>query len=248
MNRIMAQQILTLNSDSTFNDAKYAYRKLTLELHPDKNKGERDGRRFRNVLEAYHFLKAQNRLENSNYRKRTAQTESNYNNNQNTHENKSQQKKYSNQQNSEEDWSKFTKDFEMDENFWRGYEKSFWEDYDIRNKKKSEKSNFGQAFWNENQENVNPKQKKKHRDDNATSYKHDLSVDVDKSLCIACCSCETIAPNVFVIDKIKMINPKSHVYNQYGASEEKIMDAAETCPTKAIKVDERKSGRRVYPL
>ena len=66
MNRIQAQQILALNSDSTFNDVKYAYRKLTLELHPDKNKNEEDGRRFRNVLEAYHFLKAQNKLENSN--------------------------------------------------------------------------------------------------------------------------------------------------------------------------------------
>ena len=131
MNRIQAQQILMLNSDSTFNDAKYAYRKLTLELHPDKNKNEEDGRRFRNVLEAYHFLKAQNKLENSNYRKRSTQTESNYSNNQNTHENKSQWKKYSNQQNSEEDWSKFTKDFEMDENFWRQYEKSFWNDYEI---------------------------------------------------------------------------------------------------------------------
>ena len=154
MNRIQAQQILMLNSDSTFNDAKYAYRKLTLELHPDKNKNEEDGRRFRNVLEAYHFLKAQNKLENSNYRKRSTQTESNYSNNQNAHENKSQWKKYSNQQNSEEDWSKFTKDFEMDENFWREYEKLFWNDYELRNKKKSEKNNFEKAFWDESQEKI----------------------------------------------------------------------------------------------
>ena len=184
MNRIQAQQILMLNSDSTFNDAKYAYRKLTLELHPDKNKNEADGRRFRNVLEAYHFLKAQNKLENSNYRKRSTQTESDYSNNQNTRENKSQWKKYSNQQNSEEDWSKFTKDFEMDENFWRQYEKSFWNDYELRNKKKSEKNNFGKAFWDESQENVNPKSKKKYRNEQEHIYKHDLDVDVDKSLCI----------------------------------------------------------------
>jgi len=247
MNRIQAQQILTLNSDSTFNDAKYAYRKLTLELHPDKNKDEGDGRRFRNVLEAYHFLKAQNKLENSNYRKRATQTESNYNNNQNTHKNKSQRKKYSNQQNSEEDWSKFTKDFEMDENFWRQYEKSFWDDYELRNKKKSEKNNFGKAFWDESQENVNPKPKKKYQSNQANVFKHDLDVDVDKSLCIGCCSCETIAPNVFVVDKSVMMNPKSQVHNQYGASEGKIMDAAETCPTKAIQVNEKKSGRKIYP-
>jgi len=247
MNRIQAQQILMLNSDSTFNDAKYAYRKLTLELHPDKNKNEADGRRFRNVLEAYHFLKAQNKLENSNYRKRTAQTESNYSNNQNTHENKSQRKKYSNQQNSEEDWSKFTKDFEMDENFWRQYEKSFWKDYELR-KNEAKKNDYGRAFWNENEERISPKPKTKNRNSETKIYKHDLSVRVEKSQCIACLSCETIAPNVFVIDKLTMINPKSQVHNQYGASEEKIMDAAETCPTKAIKVNERKSGRRIYPL
>ena len=44
-----------------------------------------------------------------------------------------------------------------------------------------------------------------------------------------------------------MFNPKSQVHNQYGASEEKIMDAAETCPTHAIQVNDKKSGRKVYP-
>ena len=247
MNRIRAQQILMLNSESTFNDAKYAYRKLTLELHPDKNKNEKDGRRFRNVLEAYHFLKTQNKLENYNYRKRTAQTESNYNNNQNTNKNKSQWEKYSKQQNSEEDWSKFTKDFEMDENFWRQYEKSFWNDYELNAKTESEKNNFRKAFWDENHENINPKPKKKYQNDSKHIYRHDLAVNVDESLCIGCCSCETIAPKVFAVDKLKMINPKSHVRNQYGASHEKIMDAAETCPTKAIQVGERKSGKKIFP-
>jgi ferredoxin len=237
-----------LNSDSTFNDAKYAYRKLTLELHPDKNKKEKDGRRFRNVLEAYHFLKAQNKLENSNYRKRSTQTESNYNNNQNTRKNKSQQKKHSNQQNSEEDWSRFTKDFQMDENFWRQYEKSFWDDYELRTKEKSQKNDFENAFWNKKKKNSKPTTKKEYHSKQENEFKHNLAVDVDKSLCIACCSCETIAPNVFIVDKLTMINPKSQVHNQHGASEEKIMDAAETCPTKAIHINEKKSGRKIYPF
>jgi len=135
----------------------------------------------------------------------------------------------------------------MDENFWRQYEKSFWSDYELRNKKKSGKNNFEKAFWDENQENVNPKSKKKYSNEQEYIYKHDLVVDVDKSLCIGCCSCETIAPKVFAVDKLKMINPKSQVYNQYGASEEKIMDAAETCPTHAINVGEKKSGRKIFP-
>ncbi len=220
-----------LNSDATFDDIKYAYRKLSLKLHPGKNKNEKDGRRFKNVLDAYHFLKGQNRLKNYNYRNESTQKKSSYNDR---------------QRNPEEDWSRFTKDFEMDENFWRQYETSFWQDYEVRTKKKSEKNDFGKAFWDESQENVNPKPKKpQNNQDNV--YMHNLSVDVDKSKCIGCCSCETIAPNVFAVDKITTFNPKSQVHNQYGASEGKIMDAAETCPTKAIQVNEKKSGRKIYP-
>ena len=232
MNRTEATQILMLSSDATFDDIKYAYRKLSLKLHPDRNKNEKDGRRFKNVLEAYHFLKGENRLKNYNDRNKSTQKKSSYNDR---------------QHNPEEDWSRFTKDFEMDENFWRQYETTFWKDYELRTKKKSEKNDLGNAFWDESQENVNPKPKKKYQGNQANAFKHDLNVDVDKSLCIGCCSCETIAPNVFVVDKNVMMNPKSQVHNQYGASEGKIMDAAETCPTKAIQVNEKKSGRKIYP-
>ena len=232
MNRTEATQILMLSSDATFDDIKYAYRKLSLKLHPDRNKNEKDGRRFKNVLEAYHFLKGENRLKNYNDRNKSTQKKSSYNDR---------------QHNPEEDWSRFTEDFEMDENFWRQYETTFWEDYELRTKKKSEKNDLGNAFWDESQENVNPKPKKKYRDNQANVFKHDLNVDVDKSKCIGCCSCETIAPNVFVVDKATMFNPKSQVHNQYGASEGKIMDAAETCPTKAIQVNEKKSGRKIFP-
>ena len=232
MNRTEATQILMLSSDATFDDIKYAYRKLSLKLHPDRNKNEKDGRRFKNVLEAYHFLKGENRLKNYNDRNKSTQKKSSYNDR---------------QHNPGEDWSRFTKDFEMDENFWRQYEKSFWKDYELR-KNEAKKNDYGRAFWNENEERTSPKPKTENLNSETKIYKHDLSVRVEKSQCIACLSCETIAPNVFVIDKLTMINPKSQVHNQYGASEGKIMDAAETCPTKAIKVNERKSGRRIYPL
>ena len=135
----------------------------------------------------------------------------------------------------------------MDENFWRQYEKSFWEDYEDNTRKKSDKRDFENPFWDVNQKNVNPEPKKNYQNNQSKVFNHDLSVDVDESLCIGCCSCETIAPNVFAIDKLKMINPKSHVHNQYGASYGKIMDAAETCPTKAIQVGERKSGKKIFP-
>jgi len=240
MNKKSAAQILMVNNDATFEQIKYNYRKLALELHPDKNNGQNNEEKFKKITIAYHFLKNQNKLRNfKNRSKRQDDSKS--------HQKPQYTEKNNRAYNTEEDWSKFTKEFEMDENFWRQYEKSFWEDYEVSTKKKSDKRDFENPFWDVNQKNVNPEPKKTYQNNQSKAFNHNLSVDVDTSLCIGCCSCETIAPNVFTVDKLKMINPKSHAYNQYGASEEKIMDAAETCPTKAIQVDEKKSGRKIFP-
>ena len=215
MNTRHANQVLMVESDATFDDIRYAYRKLALELHPDKNQKEKDGDKFKIVSEAYHYLKKQHKLKNF----------SQQNTRKPKHDRTQQQKQY-NEQNPEEDWSKFTKDFETNQEFWSKYEKTFWDDYELNLDGKYEKKDF------KKQERVQT---------------HNLSVNIDKSLCIACCSCETIAPKVFSIDKLTHINPKSTVHNLYGATEEKIMDAAETCPTKAILVDDNNSKRRIFP-
>tara|TARA_B100000929_G_scaffold56931_1_gene42579 strand:- start:78 stop:803 length:726 start_codon:yes stop_codon:yes gene_type:complete len=240
MNKRQAVQILMLDSSSTFDEVRYAYRKLALELHPDKNKNEKDGDKFKNVTDAYHYLKKQNKQHNSNQKK------SRHNSSENNHQSNSQWEKYSNRHNSEEDWSRFTKDFETNQEFWSQYEKAFWDDYELNANKKSKRNNFENAFWDENKQKINKKSERKDKKHQDTHY-HNLSVNVDKSLCIGCCSCETIAPKVFSVDKLTHFNPKSSVYNLYGAKEEKIMDAAQTCPTKAILVDDKDTERRLYP-
>ena len=235
MNTGYANQVLMVNSDATFDDIKYAYRKLALELHPDKNKKEKNGEKFRVISEAYHYLKKQHKLKNSYYKNTVKQNK-----------NRREEKKHSSK-NPEGNWSKFTKEFESNQEFWRQYEKAFWDDYELNAKKKSNTSHFKDAFWNEPHDDVTKKSEKTDFKKQNAEHKHDLSVDIDKSLCIGCCSCETIAPNVFVVNKLKQINPKSTVHDLYGANENKIMDAAETCPTKAILVDDKKSKRRIYP-
>ena len=241
MNKRQAVQFLMLGSDATFDEVKYAYRKLALELHPDKNEKEKNGDKFKNVTDAYHYLKKQNKQHNSSQKK------SNNDSSENNRQSNSQWKKYSDRQNSEEDWSRFTKDFETNQEFWTQYEKTFWDDYELNANKKSKRNNFENAFWDEDKQKTNKKSEKNGFKKQQDTHYHNLSVNVDKSLCIGCCSCETIAPKVFSIDKLTHFNPKSNVYNLYGANEEKIMDAAQTCPTKAILVDDKDAERRLYP-
>ena len=236
MNTRYANQVLMVELDATFADVKYAYRKLALELHPDRNQKEKNGDKFKIILEAYHYLKKQHKLKNSNQQNAR---KSKYD--------RTQQQRQYNEQNSGEDWSKFTKDFETNQEFWSKYEKTFWDDYKLNANKKSTTDHFKNAFWDESKENLDERYVKKEYEKQEQTLAHNLSVNIDESLCIGCCSCETIAPKVFSVDKLKHINPKSSVHNLYGSNEEKIMDAAETCPTKAILVDDKNSKRRVYP-
>jgi curved DNA-binding protein CbpA len=77
--------------------------------------------------------------------------------------------------------------------------------------------------------------------------KSQYQIIVEPSLCLAFGSCETLAPKVFVVEKNKRINPKAIVKSETGADIETILDAAKTCPTKAIIIIDRYSGKRIYP-
>ena len=72
-------------------------------------------------------------------------------------------------------------------------------------------------------------------------------ISIEPSLCMAFGSCETLAPNVFEVDKNKMLNPKATVKSETGNDFESILNAAETCPTKAIILRDRYTGRQIYP-
>ncbi len=70
---------------------------------------------------------------------------------------------------------------------------------------------------------------------------------VEPSLCLAFGSCETLAPKVFVVEKDKRINPKAIVISETAEDFETILDAAKTCPTKAIIIIDRYTGERIFP-
>lgn len=230
VNENQAYQLLNINSNSSFNEVKYAYRKLALELHPDKNSDEKEGKRFKEVTAAYHTLKNNHKKNNSsssstkweNYKTKT-KSEHNFK------RKKPEWGAGPNAKTPEEDWGRFTRDFEeANPNFWKKYEAEFWEKYEANI---NNDNGFGK------------KEEKKKKSEPEINF----SVEVDPTLCIGCCSCETIAPEVFIVDKLTKMNPKSKAYNQHGAGFNKVMNAAETCPTKAINVDDKDLKKRIYP-
>lgn len=228
MNSYQCHQILGTQNDDSFKEIKSAYRTLVLQFHPDKNMSESDGKRFKMVTEAYQFLKTE-------HKRTTHQTSGSKNNWK--YSGKDSNKKYDfnsnkqswgarpNDSSPEEDWSRYTRQTENAyQDFWRYYEKTFWEYYE---KTRSDSK-------------VEPEPIKQEKETL-------VSVNVDPGRCIACCSCETIAPSVFAVDKNVQVNPKSHVINERGARFEKILDAAQTCPTKAISVKDKETERSLYP-
>ncbi len=224
MNTYQCYKVLGLQDGASIKEVKSAYRRLALKSHPDKNTSNIDGKEFKLVTEAYQTLRTEY--------KKTIGTKSHKSNSQNDAKRSSNfsSRKYSwgakeSDKTSNNNWEKYTKYAESEyQDFWAFYENFFWESYE---RIKSEG----------NVEN-DPVQVEKDVP---------VSVNVDPGRCIACCSCETIAPSVFHVEKNVRVNPKSRVINEQGAKSEKILDAAQTCPTKAITVEEKDTCRRLYP-
>ena len=223
MNTYQALKVLNIDKNSSQSEIKTAYRKLALELHPDKNKGNKEDEEFKKITEAYNYLK-----KNHNTNSLNQTNTQNHSRPRPTYRPKPQWGSEDGDQIPQQDWSKVTREFEEgDPAFWKEYEKKFWEDYNARIRPDEKNGEFEKTREPEKQPN--------------------LFVDVDKSLCIGCCSCEILAPDVFEINKNSTSNPKSSVINQKGAGVNKIMNAAETCPTKAIIVENTDTKERLYP-
>ncbi len=69
-----------------------------------------------------------------------------------------------------------------------------------------------------------------------------MKIRVDRSLCIGAGNCVVIAPKVFKLDE----ENKAIVLEPGAVSEETLWEAAESCPTHAIVIEDDE-GNQLYP-
>ena len=228
MNTHQAHRVLQLDDAASMDEIKGAYRRLALESHPDRTAGGGDGSRFKEVTEAYNTLRRHHAAAAAAAGSAGGRPRGGPGGRGRSPGSPWGARPRPDGGPPEQDWGKFTREAEEgDPAWWREYERRFWEEY----RKTVNADGRGGEFEKAQEPKRQP----------------DLQVDVDPSLCIGCCSCEIIAPRVFRIDRESQTNPKSRVIDRRGAGVNKIMNAAETCPTKAINVRDAGTRERLYP-
>lgn len=65
-----------------------------------------------------------------------------------------------------------------------------------------------------------------------------MKIKVNKEKCLGCATCCFLAPNTFEMAE----DGKSRVKNPQGDSEEKILQAVQSCPSAAIEIEGEKNN------
>ena len=84
-------------------------------------------------------------------------------------------------------------------------------------------------------------------------HEGDWKVDVDADKCLGFGSCVIVSPEIFRLDErpgqgVFRSTAKLDVLDETGGRDfDRLRMAAQSCPTQAISIIDRKSGRRIYP-
>jgi len=81
----------------------------------------------------------------------------------------------------------------------------------------------------------------------------EIRVEVDPDKCLGFGSCVIVSPDVFRLDErpgkgVFRSSAKLDVLDQAGGKDfDNLLTAAQSCPTQAISIVDRKTGKRIYP-
>jgi curved DNA-binding protein CbpA len=209
--------ILGVSQYAKYREIKAAYRRLALKYHPDRNSSPFSETTIKIINAAFEVLSDRDK-------RRQYDEKATFNNITRKKKNQTQSYSSSSHVNSSDTVYSDSGHSSSDDQYQNTYVKTGnRNETDIKSQKISSITNiFGKS-------------------------KGRFHIIIEPALCMAFGSCETLAPNVFEVDKDKMINPKATVKSETGDDFERILAAAQTCPTKAIIIRDRYTGEQIYP-
>ena len=210
-------RILGVSQYAKYREIKAAYRRLALKYHPDRNSSPYSENTIKIINAAFEVLSDRDK-------RRQYDEKATFNNMTRKKKNQTQSYPSSPHVNSSDTVYSDSGDSSSDDEYQNTYVKiGNRNETDIKSEKISSITNiFGKS-------------------------KGRFHIIIEPALCMAFGSCETLAPNVFEVDKDKMINPKAKLKSETGDDFERILAAAQTCPTKAIIIRDRYTGEQIYP-
>lgn len=229
--------IMEVSEHANYREIRSAFRRLAKKYHPDLNNSEQAEEMIKKINVAFEVLSDKEKrreydsicFNDNNYLPK--QKEENHNENENNKSRINNADKYSKSRKEDEDSSQVP----------NGYQSVYFNLYND-----SAPDEEGNLNFRKNIKQRNRQQSVVSTDTSNANTKSRFQIIVEPSLCMAFGSCETLAPKVFAVEKDKIFNPKAKVISEIEDLDV-ILAAAQTCPTKAILIKDRKTGDYIYP-
>ena len=216
--------LLGVSERASYQEIKRAYRGLARKYHPDRNNSSFAEDMIKKINASFEVLSDKEKRREYDTTGLNAIQFDIYEPNNNNNNNKTHQVQHDSFHNDNRSDSMYS-DYSSDDH-------NYYETREIENEGITDRSNYRMQHTTIT---------------DLDTPKGRFHIIVEPSLCMAFGSCETLAPKVFVIEKNKRINPKARIESEIGANIESILAAAQTCPTKAIKIIDRYTGEQIFP-
>lgn len=228
---------MQVSEHANYREIRSAFRRLAKKYHPDLNNSAHAEEMIKKINAAFEVL--------SDKEKRREYDSMCFNDNnrlpKQKEENHNEKENNKSQINNADNYGKSRKEDEDSSQIPNGYQSVYFNFFND--------SAQGEAGNHNSRENIKQRigqQSVVSTDTSNANTKSRFQIIVEPSLCMAFGSCETLAPKVFAVEKDKIFNPKAKVISEIEDLDV-ILAAAQTCPTKAILIKDRKTGDYIYP-